>query len=116
MNEISAKSRCPYLGLEDDPGMYCLFPTQFHRCYRGGSPKAVDANRQERYCLHASHADCPIDVAKRSAWSRRRRAMLYGVTGACIAVAALVALAQTVGNGGPVPAGIGRAACRARGE
>lgn len=50
--------RCPYLGLDDDPGMYCLFANLHHRCYKGGEREKIRLDHQASFCLQESYATC----------------------------------------------------------
>lgn len=61
MSKNNAWPRCPHLGLVDDRVLYCTFPNEAHRCYRGGRGVPVSWNKQELLCLSEGYAACPVD-------------------------------------------------------
>jgi len=58
MNERDS-GYCPYLGLQEDPTSFFVYPTPIHRCHRSGNPIPVHPDDQESYCLSPNHVSCP---------------------------------------------------------
>jgi hypothetical protein len=54
------KSRCPYLGLENDPFTCFAYPSNGNFCHRVELPRIVRSSTQLSLCLTSSFETCPV--------------------------------------------------------
>ena len=78
---------CPFVAFEDDRDHRADAPDYRHRCFAAAEPEPRAIPHQERFCLTAAFAQCPIFLD----WARQEAA---GVLGAASAAAAAAAAAS----------------------
>ncbi len=54
------KRRCPYIGLENDPGTVMSYPTLQNCCHRVEPAEAINLNYQLTHCFTFAHRHCPV--------------------------------------------------------
>ncbi len=54
------RNTCPYLGLKDDPTTTLNFPSPGNFCHQARPIAPIKGAYQEKYCLTARHAACPL--------------------------------------------------------
>jgi LysM repeat protein len=59
-SEAGVESRCPYLGLEDDPETWFAFSSDSNYCHRVSPAEPVARHYQSEACLSENFAGCPI--------------------------------------------------------
>jgi len=52
--------KCPFLGLDDDPGTSAIYPTGRNRCYRFPKSRSIALDQQSSFCLSSNYPSCPI--------------------------------------------------------
>jgi hypothetical protein len=52
------ESRCPFVGLEQDPQSLTSYPSSRNFCYRLRQPKSVRLEYQQQYCLSSAYQRC----------------------------------------------------------
>ena len=57
---IETRSKCPYIGLRDDPRSLAAYPIAGNYCYRLTSPQPVKISYQSAYCLSEKYIDCIV--------------------------------------------------------
>jgi LysM repeat protein len=78
-------SACPFVAFEDDRDHRSTSPDYQHRCFAAPEPEPRAFPHQERYCLSADFARCPVFLD----WARQEAA--------AVKVAGAAAAASTVG-------------------
>jgi len=54
------ESRCPFVGLEQDPQSLTSYPSSRNFCYRLRQPKSVRLEYQQQYCLSSAYQRCLV--------------------------------------------------------
>ena len=54
------ESRCPFVGLEQDPQSLTSYPSARNFCYRLRQPKSVRLEYQQQYCLSSAYQRCLV--------------------------------------------------------
>jgi PAS domain-containing protein len=57
---IETRSKCPYIGLRDDPRSLAAYPIAGNYCYRLTSPQPIKISYQSTYCLTEKYIDCRV--------------------------------------------------------
>jgi hypothetical protein len=55
-------SRCPHLGLLNDPGSAFAYPNPANYCFHCQKPRAPRPDQQSAFCLTSDEPDCPVFV------------------------------------------------------
>lgn len=66
---------CPFIAFEGDQDHRSERPDYRHRCFAAGQPEPRALPHQERYCLSASFAECPMFLD----WARQEAAAVVAV-------------------------------------
>lgn len=85
-------SACPFVAFEDDRDHRSASPDYRHRCFAAPEPEPRAFPHQERYCLSADFAQCPVFLD----WARQEVAAVK-IGGAGVAVASAAGAAETLG-------------------
>lgn len=56
----SARPRCPFVGLADDPATAVALPSPANCCHARQPIAPASTGRQEQFCLTADYPDCPV--------------------------------------------------------
>jgi len=94
-------SACPFVAFEDDRDHRSSSPDYRHRCFAATEPEPRAFPHQERYCLSAGFAGCPVFLD----WARQEAAAVradHPVTPAAVAASAGAA---AVAGAAALPAG-----------
>ena len=95
MSFEEGQAACPFVAFEDDRDHRADAPDYRHRCFAAAEPEPRAIPHQERYCLSAAFAECPIFLD----WARQEAA---GVLRAATAAAATSA-AESAGEPAAAP-------------
>ena len=61
-------SRCPYLGLSDDPDTSVGYPSEWNVCHKAHGHPSPNFAHQAEFCLSARHDQCEVFREEKSAW------------------------------------------------
>ena len=54
------ESRCPFVGLEEDPQSLTSYPSPRNYCHKPKQPKQIKLEYQQQYCLSIAHQRCLV--------------------------------------------------------
>ena len=90
-------SACPFVAFEDDRDHRSDVPDFQHRCFAAPEPEPRAFPHQERYCLSAGFAACPIFLD----WARQEAAAVKAATAAAAVTPVPDAGEVPIADGGP---------------
>lgn len=84
---VTGPIACPFLAFEDDRDHRSGAPDYRHRCFAAAEPEPRAFPHQERYCLTAEFARCPVFLE----WARQEAAGIRGSEAGAASMAATIA-------------------------